>query len=87
MHSYLTGLHSTHKLNKPHKNQSFATRFTRESDSDVTEDAEPPFKVSSISQTIELSYGVGEDVSILLSCSLLSTCLRKFLCLQCTVTA
>lgn len=85
MHSYLTGLHSAHKLNKLHKNQSFATRFTRVFI--VTEDPESLFQVSSISQTIELSYGVGEDVSILLSCSLLSTRLRKCLCLQCTVTA
>lgn len=86
MHSYLTGLHSAHKFKKLHKNQSFATRFTR-GWCDATEDPESPFKLSINSQTIELSYGVGEDVSILLSCILLSTGLRKFHCLQCTVMA
>lgn len=85
MHSYLTGLHSVHKVNKLHKNQSFVTRFTRLFN--VTEDPEYLFKVSSVSQTTDLSYGVGEDAAILLSYSLLSTRLRKFLCLQYTATA
>lgn len=85
MHSYLTGLHSAHKLNKLHKIQSFVTRFTRVFN--VTEDPEYLFKVSSISQITELSYGVGEDAAILLSYRLLSTRPRKFLCLQYTATA